>query len=278
MNKGTFVYGLTNLDVSLIEEFADILVNRTSEKINLQKKRGLRVIFPLSACFFAAAIVFVMFVTPGFLVFTTDLPELQPEISDSFFDFPSSWQESGKEPYAILKINSCSSETKDIKVEVEGDAVSCVCCNCEIIYFNTKITEYWKRLECFCGEIYIPVSYKDTFSPGSTVLIDIRIVTGNELYFMPYLDDENCPQFLPFIDGKIELDTELRNRSFYLLDEVNNAIDIASKAEKIPEWLEGLPTQKLEDGMTINEVKRYLNALLPAAEKYYDYVSMHNID
>ena len=182
---------------------------------------------------------------------------------------PCEWAYAWREPIALLKINEQSNESKDIRINDNGDVLCCIKCNCEILFFGDKLREYNFRYEPFSGEIYIPENYKEEFSPGTTVLTDLSVVWGAEQFYLPCLDKQNRPEYLGFYEEKLVIDQNYPDSpGFYILKKVDQEIDnIKYVYKEKPEWGDILYDRKLESGMSVEEVRDYLKSIWPAAEK-----------
>lgn len=238
-----------------------------------RKKNNKKVLLIIIlACLCLAAITAALILSTGILKKEDDAPETSGVIVE-----PLEWAEVSMQPYALLKVTQQSKETTDIDIYDKGDFVSCVKCICEVLFFNEEHSKLAQIYELFDGVIYVPVNSKEDFVPGAIVLTELFGSMFTEVYFLPRMDNEHRPVFIPFIDEKLSMEAGFaESTAFSLIKKANKEIDKWRDTDRDDLWIELLPKHKLESGMSVEETIEYLSAILSASEEYYKYFDSMN--
>ena len=233
-------------------------MNKKANKKTKDKKSAVTYLLLMSAIF--AFMVFLCACNEQ-IVYDSDT---EPEVICSH---PSFLLDAARAPISLLCVTDQSDDISEIEIEY-GRTVKCVKCSCEVLYLSDFVKERDFRFSDFCGVIYVPCGYKYDFTPGSVVLVDLLPVKGGEIKYMPLLDELNRLQYLPFKDEKLVVGPYYPGSlDFYCLERVNDAIDQVKELKDKPEWAKILYDKKLENGMSVEEVREYLESILPAVEK-----------
>ena len=224
------------------------------------KRKKRKILLIMSVCFCLAAITAVILYFAG--VFKGN--DLNQGVNN---DGPLRWTSAAAEPMALLKIKNQSNEITDIDLSDYNCNISCVKCDCEVLFFEENVKKSRWEYASFADVIYVPYDYREEFCPGSTVLIELYAAERGKEYYLPHMDKELHPEYLSFYEGKlVDLDFP-KSEGFYLIKEVNKEIESEQAKDK---WGDILYDRKLECGMSVEEVRDYLASIWPAAECYWN--------
>ena len=159
-------------------------------------------------------------------------------------------------PYAILSDLKPTEESLTLEYGIEYVKVECI----EQYAYQAK---YGK-----ITVIYVPSDLAAEISGYDMVMIRVETVEifgddGDIRVFLPGSDVRGGAEYLPFVGGKIRIDT-LDSYSFGAIQVMNDYLqvyaDTLARGGKVREKDKYLPAGKLSDGMTLQEVIDYFDA------------------
>ena len=137
----------------------------------------------------------------------------------------------------------------------------------DIDYVKVECTERYayKTGADIVSAIYVPADLVSEFIGYDMLMIRVKttVLNDRERIFMPASELHGKSEYLPFVDGRIRIDT-LQNYSFVALQIMNEYLDIymdcLAGGGETRKKDGALPKKKLTDGMTLQEVIDYLDA------------------
>ena len=205
-------------------------------------------------------------------------PHLNPPVLNNPVFEPSRWVGEADTPYAIINIGEISSDTIRLSqngvlqnyVKVNGEVIASY--NTEIFDINNSslsgadVTE--SKVVAFNNirEFYITEQSIELIEGLDAIFVNVvKMNMDGKFYYGPVTNDQGIAEFLPVVEGKLQInDNDYNTRSFlsiqilnYTLDELRNYRD---RGGEETEFTKALPSNKIINGASTDEVDLYFKA------------------
>lgn len=197
--------------------------------------------------------------------------------NNSVFE-PSLWKGVADTPYAIVKINEITCDSIRLSqngvmqnyVKILGEVI--FSCNTESFNDNGSVFDggdiredkatAFDRIEDF----YVTENSIAQISGSDTIFICVvKMNMDGRFYYGPATNDEGLSEYLPVVNGRLQIEAEdYETRSFLPLQILNDTLDeleeYFNRGGIETDFTKALPTKKLENGATTDEIIEYFDA------------------
>lgn len=200
-----------------------------------------------------------------------------PVINDPVFE-PSQWVGEADTPYAIINIGEISSDTIRLSqngvlqnyVKVEGEVIASY--NTEKFDINNSsrsgadVTE--SKVVAFNNirEFYITEQSIELIEGLDAIFVNVvEMNMDGKFYYGPVTNDQGIAEFLPVVEGKLQInENDYNTRSFLsiqiLNDTLDELMDYRDRGGEETEFTKALPSKKIINGVSTDEVDLYFKA------------------
>lgn len=200
-----------------------------------------------------------------------------PVINDPVFA-PSRWVGEADTPYAIINIGEISSDT--IRLSQNGVLQNYVKVKCEVIAsYNTEkfdinnsslsgadVTE--SKVVAFNNirEFYITEQSIELIEGLDAIFVNVvKMNMDGKFYYGPVTNDQGIAEFLPVVEGKLQInENDYNTRSFLSIQILNDTLDelrnYRDRGGEETEFTKALPSNKIINGASTDEVDLYFKA------------------
>ena len=200
-----------------------------------------------------------------------------PVINDPVFE-PSQWVGEADTPYAIINIGEISSDTIRLSqngvlqnyVKVEGEVIASY--NTEKFDINNSslsgadVTE--SKVVAFNNirEFYITEQSIELIEGLDAIFVNVvKMNMDGKFYYGPVTNDQGIAEFLPVVEGKLQInENDYNTRSFLpiqiLNDTLDELMDYRDRGGEETEFTKALPSKKIINGVSTDEVDLYFKA------------------
>lgn len=200
-----------------------------------------------------------------------------PVINDPVFE-PSQWVGEADTPYAIINIGEISSDT--IRLSQNGVLQNYVKVKCEVIAsYNTEkfdinnsslsgadVTE--SKVVAFNNirEFYITEQSIELIEGLDAIFVNVvKMNMDGKFYYGPVTNDQGIAEFLPVVEGKLQInENDYNTRSFLSIQILNDTLDelrnYRDRGGEETEFTKALPSNKIINGASTDEVDLYFKA------------------
>lgn len=203
---------------------------------------------------------------------------LNPPVLNNPVFAPSRWVGEADTPYAIINIGEISSDT--IRLSQNGVLQNYVKVKCEVIAsYNTEkfdinnsslsgadVTE--SKVVAFNNirEFYITEQSIELIEGLDAIFVNVvKMNMDGKFYYGPVTNDQGIAEFLPVVEGKLQInENDYNTRSFLSIQILNDTLDelrnYRDRGGEETEFTKALPSNKIINGASTDEVDLYFKA------------------
>ena len=176
-----------------------------------------------------------------------------------------------KLPYAVIKINEVTDETKLMTQDPKEEPLEYAMIKCEVLYaVPPSFYKYQDQPLADITEMYVIETSVEDIKQYDTVFIYVEnLRAGANTFYGPITGDDGRAEFLPFVDGKIVVES-LDSLSFASLMIVNYGVDDKMDGGNVAS--DAFPKRKFESGITLEDIIAFFDAYAEAARLYKEVV------
>lgn len=205
-------------------------------------------------------------------------PHLNPPVLNNPVFAPSRWVGEADTPYAIINIGEISSDTIRLSqngvlqnyVKVKGEVIASY--NTEKFDINNSslsgadVTE--SKVVAFNNirEFYITEQSIELIEGLDAIFVNVvKMNMDGKFYYGPVTNDQGIAEFLPVVEGKLQInDNDYNTRSFLSIQILNDTLDelrsYRDRGGEETEFTKALPSNKIINGASTDEVDLYFKA------------------
>lgn len=205
-------------------------------------------------------------------------PHLNPPVLNNLVFEPSRWVGEADTPYAIINIGEISSDTIRLSqngvlqnyVKVKGEVIATY--NTEKFDINNSslsgadVTE--SKVVAFNNirEFYITEQSIELIEGLDAIFVNVvKMNMDGKFYYGPVTNDQGIAEFLPVVEGKLQInDNDYNTRSFLSIQILNDTLDelrnYRDRGGEETEFTKALPSNKIINGASTDEVDLYFKA------------------
>lgn len=213
-------------------------------------------------------------------------PHLNPPVLNNPVFEPSRWVGEADTPYAIINIGEISSDTIRLSqngvlqnyVKVKGEVIASY--NTEKFDINNSslsgadVTE--SKVVAFNNirEFYITEQSIELIEGLDAIFVNVvKMNMDGKFYYGPVTNDQGIAEFLPVVEGKLQInDNDYNTRSFLSIQILNDTLDelrnYRDRGGEETEFTKALPSNKIINGASTDEVDLYFKAWICAKKNY----------
>jgi len=205
-------------------------------------------------------------------------PHLNPPVLNNPVFDPPRWVGEADTPYAIINIVEISSDTIRLSqngvlqnyVKVKGEVIASY--NTEKFDINNSslsgadVTE--SKVVAFNNirEFYITEQSIELIEGLDAIFVNVvKMNMDGKFYYGPVTNDQGIAEFLPVVEGKLQInENDYNTRSFLSIQVLNDTLDelrnYRDRGGEETEFTKALPSNKIINGASTDEVDLYFKA------------------